>query len=124
MQVRHYHQFPERERYNASASLTKSDHTLKKDVLRIKTNGILASWLALRCLGTSNLGKANSGERCRRMSLAAMLEGSAPRDFCLIVLSLRQTRSASVHSRLHDDENFVLDSDRCGRLRWVRAGST
>jgi len=80
--------------------------------------------LASICLGTSNLDKANSGERCRRMSLAAMLEGPAPRDFCVTLPSPRQIRSASVHSRLHHDEDLVLDSDRFGRLRRVRAGST
>ncbi len=52
------------------------------------------------------------------MSLAAMFEGSALRDF------FRQIRPASVHSRLHDDEDLVVDSDRFGRLRRVRAGST
>ena len=76
------------------------------------------------CLGTSNLDKANSGEPCRRMSLAAMFEGPAPRNFCLTLPSPQQTRFAPVHSRLHGDEDLVLDSDRFGRLRRVRAGST
>ncbi len=84
----------------------------------------MAGVTARFCLGTSNLDKANSGEPCRRMSLAAMFGDPAPRNFCVNLPSPRHIRSASVQSRLHDDEDLVLDSDSFGRLRRVRAGST
>ncbi len=53
-----------------------------------------------------------------------MFEGPALRDFCVTLSAPRQIRPASAPSRLHDDEDLVLNSDRFGRLCRVRAGST